>query len=186
MFRITIADTQQQFECAPDDTIVRAALRAGLGMPYECNVGSCGTCKLELVSGAVVPNWPQAPALTERDRARRRVLGCQSRPTADCTIKARLAEQYQSGCQPQRFKATLSGYRELTHDIREFRFQLDVAVNFLLDNTRCCTFPEPTRRGRIRCPTSRKAMAAGVFRSSGCRAAPALLSCLNRCAQATH
>lgn len=39
MFKITVADTQHQFECAPDDTI----LHAGPGMSYECNVDSCGT-----------------------------------------------------------------------------------------------------------------------------------------------
>jgi toluene monooxygenase electron transfer component len=131
MFKIKIADSQQEFVCAPDDTILRAALRAGLGMPYECNVGSCGTCKTELVSGEVVSNWPEAPALTDRDRTRNRVLGCQSRPTADCTIKARLFDQYRTGCLPQQSKATLAKCRDLTHDIREFQFELDTPIAFL-------------------------------------------------------
>jgi len=130
-FKIALADSQEHFACAADDTIMRAALRAGIGMPYECNVGSCGTCKVELVSGAVASNWPQAPALGERDRSRGRVLGCQSRPTADCVIKARTAAQYQSGCRPQKFSATLRQWRDLTHDMREFRFQLTQPVDFL-------------------------------------------------------
>ena len=131
MFTITIADSQEQFACAADDTLMRAALRAGIGMPYECNVGSCGTCKVELVSGDIVSNWPQAPALGERDRSRGRVLGCQSRPTADCLIKARTAAQYRSRCRPQKFSATLRQWHDLTHDMREFRFQLTQPVDFL-------------------------------------------------------
>lgn len=141
MFKITVANTPHQFECAPDDTILRAAQRAGLGMPYECNVGSCGTCKIELISGEVESNWPAAPALTERDRGRGRVLGCQSRPMGDCTVKARLAEQYQTGRRPQRFKASLSACRDLTHDIREFRFQLAAPVDFLPGQYALLNFP---------------------------------------------
>lgn len=131
MFRIALADSQEHYVCAPDDTLLRAALRAGIGMPYECNVGSCGTCKVELVSGAVESNWPGAPGLSERDRGRNRVLGCQSRPTADCVIKARPAAQYRSSCRPKRVGATLRECTDLTHDIREFRFQLAEPVSFL-------------------------------------------------------
>ena len=141
MFKIALADSQEHFACAADDTIMRAALRAGIGMPYECNVGSCGTCKVELVSGEVESNWPEAPALTERDRGRRRVLACQSRPAGDCTVKARLADQYQTGCRPQRFEATMTACRDLTHDIREFRFQLATPVNFLPGQYALLYFP---------------------------------------------
>jgi toluene monooxygenase electron transfer component len=131
MFKISLADSQQHFACAPDDTIMRAALRAGIGMPYECNVGSCGTCKVELVDGQVESNWPAAPGLTERDLARKRVLGCQSRPTSDCVIKARSAPHYQSGGRPQKVSAALSAWRDVTHDIREFHFRLSEPVHFL-------------------------------------------------------
>ena len=141
MFKIALADSQEHFACAADDTIMRAALRAGIGMPYECNVGSCGACKVELVSGEVESNWPEAPALTERDRGRRRVLACQSRPVGDCTVKARLADQYQTGCRPQRFEATMTACRDLTHDIREFRFQLATPVNFLPGQYALLYFP---------------------------------------------
>jgi toluene monooxygenase electron transfer component len=130
MFKIEVADSPYVFECAPNDTLTRAGQRAGLGIPYECNVGSCGTCKLELLSGTVESNWPEAPALTERDRARGRILGCQSRPTSDCKVKARILDQYQPACRPQPFDATLTSVRELTPDLREFCFKLDKHVEF--------------------------------------------------------
>ncbi|MDB5776839.1 MAG: oxidoreductase [Herbaspirillum sp.] len=131
MFNITLAGTDRQFQCEADDTLLRAALRAGIGLPYECNVGSCGSCKVELVEGDVISNWPEAPGLGERDRARKKVLGCQSRPNGDCTIKARLMDQYLTSCTPQRSKAALAAVRDITHDIREFSFALDRAVEFL-------------------------------------------------------
>ena len=46
---------------------MRAGLRSGLGMPYECNAGSCGTCKVELVEGQVESLRPDAPGLTDFD-----------------------------------------------------------------------------------------------------------------------
>lgn len=128
---ITIADTGLQYDCPPDDTITRAGVRAGLGMPYECNVGCCGTCKVELVEGEVDPIWAEAPALTERDRTKHRILGCQSRPRSDCTIKVRLGEVPAGAPRPRRFRAELVTIRDLTHDLREFRFRGDGPAAFL-------------------------------------------------------
>lgn len=69
------------FECADGDTILRAALREGLGFPYACNVGSCGNCRFELISGAYDHVRPDPPAWTDRDRLRGRWLGMPGPPT---------------------------------------------------------------------------------------------------------
>lgn len=118
------------FACAEDDTLLRAGLRAGLGFPYECNAGSCGTCKVELVAGAVESLRPDAPGLDERDRARNRVLACQARPAADCAIKVRLRPENVPRHRPARFEAQLVAVRDLTHDMREFRFAAGGAPGF--------------------------------------------------------
>jgi toluene monooxygenase electron transfer component len=107
-----------EYACAEDDTLLRAGLRAGLGFPYECNAGSCGTCKVELLAGAISSLRPDAPGLAERDRAKNRVLACQARPTADCAIKVRLRPENVPVHRPARFLATLAGWRDLTHDMR--------------------------------------------------------------------
>src|SRR5205085_4989807 len=60
MHSIKINDAST-FPCAADDTILRAGLRAGLGLPYECNAGSCGTCRVELVRGEIDSIRPDAP-----------------------------------------------------------------------------------------------------------------------------
>ncbi|MGZ5085739.1 MAG: 2Fe-2S iron-sulfur cluster-binding protein [Usitatibacter sp.] len=112
-----------EFACAADDTILRAGLRAGLGFPYECNAGSCGTCKVDLVEGEIRSLRPDAPGLAERDRAKGRVLACQARPGTDCRIKVRLREENVPLHRPARFTATLASHRDLTHDMREFTFK---------------------------------------------------------------
>ena len=118
------------YPCAEDDTLLRAGLRAGLGMPYECNAGSCGTCKVELVSGAIDSLRPDAPGLPAADAAKGRVLACQARPTADCSIKVRLRPDNVPLHRPARFTATLARTRNLTHDMREFTFATHGAPGF--------------------------------------------------------
>jgi len=130
MARIQLSP-EQHFDCAADDTILRAGLRAGFGMPYECNTGCCGTCKVELLSGTVEAAWAAAPGLGERDRAKNRVLACQSHPTSDCAIKVRLRPENVPAIRPARFRARLGSVRELTHDMREFRFVASQSPGFL-------------------------------------------------------
>ncbi len=128
--RIRIAGGELAFACREGDTVLRAAQRAGLGFPYECNVGSCGNCKFELLEGALATAWAEAPALTDKDRQRQRHLGCQSQPQSDCLIKLRLAERYAPPHRPQRVAAALASRRAVTHDIHEFRFVLDTPQAF--------------------------------------------------------
>jgi len=128
--RIRLAGADVEFACAPDDTLLRAAQRAGLGFPYECNVGSCGNCKFELVDGEVANAWPQAPGLSDKDRQRQRHLGCQSQPQGDCVVKLRTMARYVPPHRPQRAPAVLHSVHALTHDISEFRFTLDTPLVF--------------------------------------------------------
>jgi len=131
MAKIAIANSETTFTCDDDDTIMRAAVRAGLGFPYECNVGSCGNCRFELVDGKVVHDREDSPAYNERDKQRNRWLGCQAKPLGDCQIKVRLGDHYVSRYTPQRSGATVTEIFDLTHDIREFRLNLDSSARFL-------------------------------------------------------
>ncbi|HEY7383008.1 MAG TPA: 2Fe-2S iron-sulfur cluster-binding protein [Beijerinckiaceae bacterium] len=130
MAQINITGTDIAFDCN-DDTILRAALRNGLGFPYECNVGSCGNCRFELLEGEVAHDRVDAPAWNERDRQRKRYLGCQARPHSDCRIKVNLRDHYKSLHKPVRTQARLFEVEDVTHDIREFRFRLADPAPFL-------------------------------------------------------
>lgn len=127
---ITIDKDGSTFECAEGDTILRAALRAGLGMSYSCNVGSCGNCRFELKEGEVRHARTDAPAWTERDAARNRWLGCQAVPLTDCRIKFRPDPAAASRDRPHPRAAVLASVTPLTRDIAEFAFEIDGADAF--------------------------------------------------------
>ena len=131
--RFTIQFEEQEFEyaCDADDTLLRAALRAGLGFPYECNAGGCGTCKFELVSGAVENIWPDSPGLSPRDQKKGRQLACMCVPTSDCVIKARLLHDKVPHLRPNRMEAELTALRPLTADMTEFQFKTEHPAHFL-------------------------------------------------------
>src|SRR4051794_29666265 len=50
-FDIHIAGTDVRFGCEADQTILDAALKAGIAMPYSCRKGVCGNCAGGIVRG---------------------------------------------------------------------------------------------------------------------------------------
>jgi CDP-4-dehydro-6-deoxyglucose reductase len=49
---VTLHGTDRQFPVEPGETVLEAARRAGLALPYSCLGGICGSCKATVVSGA--------------------------------------------------------------------------------------------------------------------------------------
>jgi ring-1,2-phenylacetyl-CoA epoxidase subunit PaaE len=60
-----------------DDTVLDAAERAGLGLPFSCRAGVCSTCRTKVVSGEV--EMAQNYALVDWELEQGYVLACQSR-----------------------------------------------------------------------------------------------------------
>jgi toluene monooxygenase electron transfer component len=128
---IKLAKPEISFECAEGDTVLRAALRAGLGFPYECNVGSCGNCLFEIAEGAVEHQRKDAPGWNERHKSRNRYLGCQARPQGDLSIKVNLRDHYLSKHRPVKMTVRVEGITDVTHDIREYRLKPALPTGFL-------------------------------------------------------
>jgi ring-1,2-phenylacetyl-CoA epoxidase subunit PaaE len=62
-----------------DETVLDAALRAGLDLPYSCHAGMCSTCRARVTAGSVTMdvNYGLEPWETEAGY----VLTCQAHPT---------------------------------------------------------------------------------------------------------
>lgn len=129
--KISLAGTDLAWACEDGDTVLRSALRAGVGLPYSCNTGACGNCKVELVSGELAHLRENPPALTEKDRARGRWLGCQATPLGDCVLKARPDPAAALRVRPARREGVLLSVTPLSHDIAEFTFRVTGNPGFL-------------------------------------------------------
>ena len=87
--RVNIQPADRDFEVQPGETVLAAAIRQGIGLPYGCRDGACGSCKSRLVSGRVVHGDHQAKALSPEEEQSGLVLTCCATPQTDCVIEAR-------------------------------------------------------------------------------------------------
>ncbi|GAB3463361.1 CDP-6-deoxy-delta-3,4-glucoseen reductase [Massilia terrae] len=88
-FQITVQPSGHQFACEEGDTVLGAAIRAGIGLPYGCKNGACGSCKGKVVEGAVTHKAHQERALSADEEARGISLFCCAVPQGDLVIEAR-------------------------------------------------------------------------------------------------
>lgn len=130
-FHVKLSTGNVAFDCAGNDTLLRAGLRQGLGLAYECNAGACGSCKFELIEGEVHDLFPEAPGIRAKEREKGKRLACQCVPLSDVTIKMRTGEEFIPTFVPAKTEARLIGTRSLTHDMQEFSFATDTPAQFL-------------------------------------------------------
>src|SRR4051812_46478338 len=89
-FTVTLHPAERAFDVARDETILSAAIRAGVGMPYGCRDGACGSCKSRLKEGRVIHGAHQHKALSEAEEAEGLILTCCATPQTDCVVEARV------------------------------------------------------------------------------------------------
>jgi CDP-4-dehydro-6-deoxyglucose reductase len=89
-FTVTLNASGHQFLVDPQETLLDAALRQSIGLPYGCRNGQCGSCAARLVSGAVCYPDGEPPALAEA--AAGSCICCKAVPTADLELQVREAE----------------------------------------------------------------------------------------------
>jgi len=88
-FTVTIRPSGRTFDTEGDETVLAAALRNGIGVPYGCKNGACGTCRGKLLKGAVSHGPHSDSALNAADEARGHMLLCSARPQSDIVVEAR-------------------------------------------------------------------------------------------------
>ena len=71
------------------ETILEAALRQGIGLPYGCRNGACGACKGILRAGELEYGEYQERALHPHERASGKALTCCTRPLTDVVFEVR-------------------------------------------------------------------------------------------------
>jgi CDP-4-dehydro-6-deoxyglucose reductase len=82
-----------EYECAPDETLLAAALRHGYTIPHSCSSGRCGTCKVRVLEGDVERSGPADCALTEEEAKEGLALLCQSRARSPVTVELNMIEE---------------------------------------------------------------------------------------------
>jgi ferredoxin len=82
--RLPTMTQQATFECSEDQFILNAALRADLGLPFGCRMGSCGQCSGRILQGKV--EHSDQVVLSDELLELGYALLCRSRPRSDVVI----------------------------------------------------------------------------------------------------
>lgn len=89
--RVTLYPSQISFEAARGESLLSAALRAGLNVDYGCSNGSCGRCMAYLKGGELVPVAHHDYIISTADKAQGGLLMCCQAARGDVSLEARLA-----------------------------------------------------------------------------------------------
>src|SRR5574341_432026 len=88
-FKVTVVPAERSFEVSRDEAVLPAAIRQGVGLPYGCKDGACGSCKSRLVDGRVIHGAHQHKALSEAEEEAGFILTCCATPQTDLVIESR-------------------------------------------------------------------------------------------------
>jgi CDP-4-dehydro-6-deoxyglucose reductase len=126
-FTVTVQPAGRTFEVQRDEPILAAAIRSGIGLPYGCKDGACGSCKSRLLEGRVIHGAHQQKALSAAEEEAGLVLTCCAAPQTDCVIEARTVPG--AGEFPvQKMPARVASVSRPAPDVAVLRLQLPANV----------------------------------------------------------
>jgi CDP-4-dehydro-6-deoxyglucose reductase len=126
-FTVTVQPAGRTFEVQRDEPILAAAIRAGIGLPYGCRDGACGSCKSKLLEGRVIHGVHQQKALSTAEEEAGFILTCCAAPQTDCVVEARTVPG--AGEFPvQKMPSRVASVTKVAPDVAILRLQLPANV----------------------------------------------------------
>jgi len=142
-FEVTIAGSGHRFEVDEDETILDAAIRQDIGLPYGCRNGFCGACLATLVEGEV--EYPDGEPDKLIDAAEDACLPCQAVPRSDLVLEVEEIETPEE-IKPRTMPVKVVKIDHLADDVvrlwlklpeeQRLQFMAGQYLDFLLDDGR--------------------------------------------------
>jgi CDP-4-dehydro-6-deoxyglucose reductase len=125
----TLTPSGKSFPVDDGETLLAAALRANIVLPYGCKDGACGSCKATLSEGEVDYGEYQTKALSDEERANGQLLLCQATARSDLTVVARVVAA--DGMIPSRkLPCRVASIERAAADVAIIKLQLPATENF--------------------------------------------------------
>ncbi|SEA81052.1 CDP-6-deoxy-delta-3,4-glucoseen reductase [Variovorax sp. YR216] len=122
-FHITVEPSGRHFQAYSDETILAAGIRQGIGLPYGCKDGACGSCKCKKLSGTVTMKLHQSKALSAEEELAGYVLTCCATPESDVVLESRQVTE--AGAFPiRKMPVRVAAITKMSHDVVMLRLQL--------------------------------------------------------------
>ena len=130
-YQVTIEPTGEQIEVEEGQTILQAALRQGVWLPFACGHGTCATCKVQVLEGEADLGAASSFALMDIERDEGKVLACCAIPQSDMVIEADIdADPDFLGHPVEDYCAVVSALVDLSPTIKGVHLKLDRPMAF--------------------------------------------------------
>ena len=128
-FSVLVQPSGRAFSVEASETLLAGGIRQGVGLPYGCKDGACGSCKCKKISGTVVHGNHQDKALSAAEEAAGMVLTCCATATSDLVLESRQVSL--EGALPVRkMPARISSLVRQSPDVIQLQLQLPASESF--------------------------------------------------------
>ena len=123
-YRIKIEPSGHTFLAEAGESVLAAALRHGLAIPYSCRGGTCTTCMGKVVEGDIrYPGGDLPEALDEKEDAVGQALFCLAEPTSNLVIEVREVRDT-ADIAPRKLPCRVVDMTQLNHDVMRLLLKL--------------------------------------------------------------
>ena len=128
-FQITVQPSGRTFSANAGESLLAAAIRAGVGLPYGCKDGACGSCKCQKLEGEVVHGPHQAKALSEAEAQAGWVLTCCGVAQSNVVLESRQVTD-ESAFPIKKMPVRVAALEKKSPDVMQVRLQLPANDTF--------------------------------------------------------
>jgi len=128
-FNITVQPSGRAFTANPEEAVLAAAIRQGVGLPYGCKDGACGSCKCKKLEGEVVHGEYQSKALSAEEAAQGFILTCCAVPQTDLVLESRQVTD-ESAFPIKKMPVRVAALDKKSADVVQLRLQLPATETF--------------------------------------------------------
>ena len=128
-FQITVQPSGRSFVANADETLLTAGIRQGIGLPYGCKDGACGSCKCKKLSGQVTHSAYQPKALSDDELAAGYVLTCCASANSDVVLESRQVT-HESAYPIKKLPVRVSALERASADVMVVTLQLPANDTF--------------------------------------------------------
>ena len=128
-FNISVLPSGRSFAANPGEAILAAGIRCGVGLPYGCKDGACGSCKCRKIEGTVVHGPHQSKALSPEEEASGFILTCCGVPHSDVVLESRQVTD-ESAFPIRKMPTRVIGLEKKSHDVMLIKLQLPANDTF--------------------------------------------------------
>lgn len=120
-FSIRTEPAGSQFEVAAGETVLDAAIKQRIGLPYGCRNGSCGSCTVRLLAGDLAYPEGRPPALEGQPSDA--CLPCKAVAQSDLVLRVAEIERLDE-VEVRTLPCRLAEKSRLNHDVMRLRLKL--------------------------------------------------------------